>query len=44
MKKKPLVWRMAMPNIVTKESPDKQRKGYGLRATKTDDDVEGHAR
>ena len=43
-KKEPLVRWIAMPNVVTKESPDTQWAGYGLRATTTDDEAETHAR
>ena len=33
---------MATPNVVSKESPDTQRMGYGLRVAKMDGDAEGH--
>ena len=42
-KKEPLVRWMAMPNVVTKESPDMQQMGYSLRTTKIDSDAEGRA-
>ena len=38
-KKEPLVRRMATPNVVTKESPDTQQTGYGLKVVKKDDDT-----
>ena len=41
-KKKTLVLQMAMPNIVTKESPDTHRTVYGQRAVKTNGDAEDH--
>ena len=44
MKKEPLVRWMTMPNVVTKESPNTQRRGYSPRATKADGDAEGRAR
>ena len=43
MKKEPLVRWMAMPNVVTKESPDMQQMGYSLRTAKIHSDAEGRA-
>ena len=42
-KKEPFVQRMATPNVVTKEIPDTQWMGYGLRVVKTDSDTKGRA-
>ena len=42
-KKEPLMRWMAMPNVVTKESPDTQQTGHDPRAAKMDGDAERRA-
>ena len=42
-KKNHLVRWMAMPNILTNESPDTQKTCYGLRVAKMDADTQGCA-